>query len=140
MRRFLPLLAAALALAVGLAACGGEKKMSPTPETVEGTVMSTAPLKGKPAVGKQLFASAGCGSCHTFAAAGSTGKTGPDLDEALKGENPVFVRDAILDPNAEIVPGFSKDIMPQNYGEQLGAQELADLVAFLKGGPTSLPA
>lgn len=32
--------------------------------------------------GKSIFASAGCGSCHTFAAAGSNGTIGPNLDEA----------------------------------------------------------
>jgi cytochrome c6 len=32
--------------------------------------------------GKSIFASAGCGSCHTFQAAGSSGTIGPNLDEA----------------------------------------------------------
>jgi cbb3-type cytochrome c oxidase subunit III len=31
--------------------------------------------------GKSIFASAGCGSCHTFQAAGSSGTIGPNLDE-----------------------------------------------------------
>jgi mono/diheme cytochrome c family protein len=30
--------------------------------------------------GKQVFASAGCGGCHTLKDAGSTGNVGPDLD------------------------------------------------------------
>jgi mono/diheme cytochrome c family protein len=32
--------------------------------------------------GKSIFASAGCASCHTLAAAGSSGTVGPNLDEA----------------------------------------------------------
>ncbi len=32
--------------------------------------------------GKEIFAQAGCGSCHTLADAGSTGSVGPDLDQA----------------------------------------------------------
>jgi cytochrome c553 len=32
--------------------------------------------------GKAVFASAGCGSCHTFKDAGATGTVGPDLDAA----------------------------------------------------------
>jgi cbb3-type cytochrome c oxidase subunit III len=32
--------------------------------------------------GKAVFASAGCGSCHTLAAAGANGTVGPNLDEA----------------------------------------------------------
>ena len=48
-----------------------------------------APSTGKPATGgggaaagKSVFASAGCGSCHTLADAGSTGTVGPNLDDA----------------------------------------------------------
>ena len=37
--------------------------------------------------GKLIFASAGCGSCHTLKAAGSTGNVGPNLD-ALKPSEP----------------------------------------------------
>jgi mono/diheme cytochrome c family protein len=33
--------------------------------------------------GETIFASAGCGSCHTFAAAGASGTIGPNLDEAM---------------------------------------------------------
>lgn len=33
------------------------------------------------AAGKDVFASAGCGSCHTLAAAGASGAVGPNLDE-----------------------------------------------------------
>ena len=32
--------------------------------------------------GESIFASAGCGSCHTLAAAGSTGTVGPNLDQS----------------------------------------------------------
>ncbi len=37
---------------------------------------------GGTADGKQVFASAGCGTCHTLADAGTTGTVGPNLDEA----------------------------------------------------------
>jgi len=33
------------------------------------------------AAGKQVFASAGCGGCHTLKDAGSTGNVGPNLDQ-----------------------------------------------------------
>jgi mono/diheme cytochrome c family protein len=33
--------------------------------------------------GETIFASAGCGSCHTLAAAGASGTVGPNLDEAM---------------------------------------------------------
>jgi mono/diheme cytochrome c family protein len=38
--------------------------------------------EGAAAEGEQVFATAGCGSCHTLAAAGSSGTIGPNLDES----------------------------------------------------------
>jgi Cytochrome c, mono- and diheme variants len=43
---------------------------------------SAAPsIQGNPVAGKAVFASAGCVSCHTLKAAGSTGTIGPNLDQ-----------------------------------------------------------
>ena len=41
-----------------------------------------APPPGAVAEGRQVFASAGCGACHTLADAGASGTVGPDLDAA----------------------------------------------------------
>jgi cytochrome c553 len=78
---------AALLLAVG---CGGSDKTTATPETVIGSVPTETggggggggTAEGDPAAGKEVFASAGCGSCHTFADAGTSGTVGPDLDQS----------------------------------------------------------
>jgi mono/diheme cytochrome c family protein len=40
------------------------------------------PSKGGKADGKAIFASAGCATCHTLAAAGASGTVGPNLDQA----------------------------------------------------------
>jgi len=40
------------------------------------------PPEGGGTDGKAIFASAGCGGCHTFADAGSNGNIGPNLDES----------------------------------------------------------
>jgi cytochrome c553 len=37
---------------------------------------------GDPAAGEEVFASAGCGNCHTLQEAGSTATVGPNLDES----------------------------------------------------------
>jgi mono/diheme cytochrome c family protein len=85
MRR-LALFLAALTLVVGAAACGGEEDETATPETVEGTLSvetgGGSATEGDPAKGKEIYASAGCGGCHTFGPAGSSGTVGPNLDEA----------------------------------------------------------
>jgi mono/diheme cytochrome c family protein len=86
---------------------------------------------GSPAAGKAVFASAGCGSCHTFAAAESSGTTGPNLDESLAGKDAEYVRRAIVDPDADIAEGYSSGVMPQTYEDQLSPKQLDDLLAFL---------
>ena len=39
-----------------------------------------AAAAGAPPSGEAVFASAGCGGCHTLSAAGASGTAGPDLD------------------------------------------------------------
>jgi cytochrome c oxidase subunit 2 len=94
----------------------------------------------RPAAGgvnaKQLFAqgngtSTPCASCHTLSAAGASGTIGPNLDTALAGKNAAFIQTSILDPNAEIAPGFQKGIMPQDYSKTLSKPEIAALVKYL---------
>jgi mono/diheme cytochrome c family protein len=101
-----------------------------TGPTETGQTETSAP-EGDPAAGKQVFASAGCTSCHTLSAAGSTAQTGPNLDEGLKGKDAAFIRESIVNPDAEVTEGYSQDLMPENYGEQLSDEDLANLVAFL---------
>jgi cytochrome c6 len=60
--------AAALALAPALAGCAAQHRAA-TPNVVH-----------TPS-GASLFAGAGCGGCHTLAAAGSSGTRGPNLDQ-----------------------------------------------------------
>jgi mono/diheme cytochrome c family protein len=100
---------------------------------VEGKVQTqTVEAKGDAAAGKKVFAAQGCGSCHTFEPAGSSGNVGPNLSEALKGKDAAFIQQSIVDPNAVVASGFQPNIMPQTYGSQLSDQQLADLVAFLQ--------
>jgi cytochrome c2 len=119
-----------------LAACGGAKTVSPLPKTVEGTIPKPQVVKGDAAAGQPVFKSQGCGSCHTYAPAGSKGKVGPDLanipaDAKKANQGPVadYVKTSIQDPNAYVVPGFPKGVMPAFTS--LSAKQIADLVAFL---------
>jgi cytochrome c553 len=87
--------------------------------------------EGDPAAGQDVFASAGCGSCHALAAAGSTGQVGPPLDEVLQGKDAQFIRTQIVDPSSQVAEGYQPGLMPEDYGERLTDEELANLVAFL---------
>jgi cytochrome c oxidase subunit II len=115
-----------------VAGCGGEETVTPTPDTVVGSVAQPTVPEGDAAAGKAVFASAGCGSCHTLAAAGASGQVGPNLDEVLKGKDDQFIYESIVNPDAQIADGFQAGIMPKTYGEQLDDKQLGDLVAFLK--------
>ena len=82
--------------------------------------------------GAKVFASNGCGGCHTLKAAHSTGTTGPNLDKALVGKNAAFIRQSIVDPNAQIAPGYNAGVMPTTFGTQIPKKDLDDLVKFLQ--------
>jgi cytochrome c oxidase subunit II len=99
----------------------------------EETAPSTNETPAAPSTdaGKAVFASAGCGACHTLAEAGSSGKIGPDLDKALAGKDAAFIEESITDPNKEIAKGYAKGIMPTNFGQTLSKTQLKDLVDFL---------
>jgi mono/diheme cytochrome c family protein len=138
--------AAVLIAALGLllAGCGGGEETTASPETVEGgttqteTGTTTEPAAtGDPEAGKAVYDANGCGSCHTFEPAGSTGTTGPNLDElpdlAEKAGQPLvdFTREAIENPDAYVEEGFPEGVMPS---PDLSEKELNDLVAFLTQG------
>jgi cytochrome c oxidase subunit 2 len=71
-----------------------------------------------------------CGSCHTLAAAGTNGTTGPNLDEAVADMSEEELRQSIVDPDAEIEEGFEPGLMPR-YGESLSDEQVDALVEYL---------
>ena len=87
--------------------------------------------------GKKLFTqgngtSVPCASCHTLADAGTNASTGPDLDTGLKGRDAAFIKQSILDPNAQIAQGYQRGIMPPNFGQTLKPAEVDALVRYLQ--------
>lgn len=83
------LIALALMLAVlGVAGCGGDdddESEGAATATVADTAGSATGGEdtGGAADGAAVFASAGCGNCHTLAAANASGNVGPNLDELM---------------------------------------------------------
>ncbi len=99
-----------------------------------------------PAVGKTIFTGVGsCGSCHTLAAAGTTGTVGPNLNTlkqacaSAASQNArgttlqKCIQTAITDPYKYLPPGYSAGIMPNNFGKTLSPTQIQALVAFLSG-------
>jgi len=130
MRRGLSTAVCAVAV-VALTGCGRTGVVTPTPQTVVGTVQQEAP-------GKAIFITQGCGACHTYGPAGSgaNGTIGPDLDKlaqyAKEAKQPLaqFVHDSIVDPNKYVQKGYPKNVMPKSYAS-LPPADLKALVDFL---------
>jgi mono/diheme cytochrome c family protein len=83
--------AAYVASVAGLAAVGATTQATattaapppPPPATTQATTTASGGGSGAlVAQGKQVFAKAGCTSCHTLKDAGATGTVGPNLDQA----------------------------------------------------------
>ncbi len=133
MRSRSPLLVT-VALAFGLLSvlvgCGdGGSGGSPAP-----TITGAAAKRGQ-----ALAKAKGCTGCHTDDGGRSTGPTWAGVagtEVTLDGGEKViadadYLTRAIVDPRSEVVAGFT-NIMPTAYGDDLSAEEVADLVAYLQ--------
>ena len=99
------------------------------------------------AQGKAVFTgSAGCGSCHTLAAAAATGTVGPNLDVRLRTDCATAaskrargatlqqcISTAITKPYAYLPSGFQAGIMPANFAQSLSPTQIKALVSFISG-------
>ena len=77
------------------------------------------PADADAAAGAKVFASAGCGSCHTLSAAKASGQVGPNLDDAKPGYDTVL---------AKVTNGGGG--MP-SFGGQLSEQQIRDVAAYV---------
>jgi mono/diheme cytochrome c family protein len=112
-------------VAVLLAGCGGTT-VTPTPQTVIGTLPKAGAKpsgpklpQGHPTAGKAVFASAGCGGCHTLKAASASGTVGPNLDQLKPDLNAI---------QTQVINGGGG--MPPFKGN-LSNQQIADVSQFV---------
>ena len=94
-------------LALAAAGCGGGEKASDTN------------LPGDAEAGKQVFADAGCGGCHTLRAANATGAKGPNLDTVGPGYQRVVEQ---VTDGGPAMPSFEF---------KLGKDEIRNVAAFV---------
>ncbi len=80
---------------------------------------SPIPANADAAAGAKVFGAAGCGSCHTLAAAKSSGQVGPNLDDTKPGYDTVL---------AKVTNGGGG--MP-SFGGQLSEQQIRDVAAYV---------
>jgi cytochrome c oxidase subunit I len=124
-RRHLALLLVVGSLTLAAAGCGGDDdsdSAAPPATTTEQSGSDSG--TGDAAKGEEVFASAGCGGCHTFEAAGSSGSVGPNLDELA----PSF--DQVVE---QVTNGGGA--MPAFAGE-LSEQEIRDVATYVSSRAT----
>jgi len=90
---------------------------TPTQTTPTETAPPAEP--GDAAAGKQVFASAGCASCHTLKDAGANGTVGPNLDDAKPAYSLVIDR---------VTHG--KGVMP-SFSDQLDETQIQDVAKYV---------
>lgn len=95
-----------------------EQPVGTTEEPV--TTTETQPSgEGDATAGKEVYASAGCGSCHTLADAGSTGEIGPNLDDSKPSYE--LVVDRVTNGKGSMPP----------FSGQLAEDEIASVAAYV---------
>jgi cytochrome c551/c552 len=105
---------------------------TPNPQENVQAILQIMPY-GSKSNGEYLFNVMGCTACHN---SGTTQGVGPPLSGISRRipdsyDSPEeYIVSSILIPDEYIVSGYT-NIMPPFYAEQLTAQDLADLIAFL---------
>jgi mono/diheme cytochrome c family protein len=124
-------------LAMTLVACGGSDEPADT--------ASEAPpaAVGDAAAGEALYAqtligsTAGCATCHSLEegvqiVGPSHAGVGARAGDYVAGQSAeVYLRTSILEPNADIVEGFTEGVMPLTYADELSDTQVDDIVAYL---------
>jgi cytochrome c oxidase subunit 2 len=97
---------------------------------------TTAPVNSEPvvvdplvAMGEELATSNGCVACHSTNGVDGTGPSWKGLGAT---RDAAYLRQSIVDPNADIVAGFSPDIMPQTFGDTLTDDDINALIAYIQ--------
>lgn len=122
--------------------CAAEAPKSVDPNAILGTDLEAVLPAGDAARGQALFMGQvdgkyPCTACHSVAPGQNlVGPSLAGLGAAAAGRREGytaarFLREAIVLPNANLAAGYYAGIMPQDFGQQMTAQELADLVAYL---------
>jgi cytochrome c oxidase subunit II len=91
--------------------------------------------EGTPSEGQPQYDELGCKSCHSLDGSVLVGPSFQGLGQRAEGRSAEesaqqYLAHSILRPHDFLVPGF-QPVMPENFGQLLTADELADLIAFL---------
>lgn len=121
-----------LILALTLAACGGGS--APEGDAPAGDAAAGETIFAQTLIGTQP----GCVTCHSLEAGvtlvgPSLATIGADAGSRVSGQSAEdYLQQSIQEPDVHITEGFSAGLMPAALADELSAQELSDLVAYLQ--------
>ena len=122
-----------LMLVLALAACGGSSS-DESGDAIAGDAAAGEAIFAQTLVGTQP----GCVTCHSVEpgvtmVGPSLATIGAEAGSRVSGLSAEeYLRQSIQAPNEHIAEGFSAGLMPAALADELSAQELSDLVAYLQ--------
>jgi cytochrome c oxidase subunit 2 len=91
-------------------------------------------------IGQQLVSLYGCTTCHSTDGSRGVGPTWIKLynstvtlsDGSQVKADDNYLNASIVDPNKQIVQGFSPNVMPDTFGKALSSQQVQDIIAYIQ--------
>ena len=119
----------------------------PTATSVPPTDTPVSPTEaapqGNPESGQQIAQTMGCAGCHSVDGTTIVGPSWQGLygkTETFEGGSTAvvdeaYLRESIINPGAKVVAGFPNGVMPQDFGQKLSDEQIADLIAYILSLP-----
>ncbi len=127
----------------------GESATAKPPAATTATTGQTTPAaESGVALGRRLFTADACAGCHSLNGTAGAGPTVAGLagssvaldDGTTVTADDAYLAKAITDPDAQIVEGYQRGVMPgaiASFGLDGQPQDVAALVAFIKAQPAA---
>jgi cytochrome c oxidase subunit 2 len=117
----------------------------PTQAAESGTASRTprataTAASGGAALGQQVATRNACLGCHSTGSAtligpawkGLAGSTRQLSGGGSATADDAYIRESIVSPNAKVANGFQPNVMPQDFGTKLTADEITALIEYIK--------
>ena len=116
---------------------------TPVPPTNTPISPTEAAPQGNPESGQQIAQTMGCTGCHSVDGTKIVGPSWQGLygkTETFEGGSTAvvdeaYLRESIINPGAKVVAGFPNGVMPQDFGQKLSDEQIADLIAYILSLP-----
>lgn len=136
-----------VAASLSLVGCAGDDNGddAPTPSETQAATPDSSPADGAEdgagdhdlaQVGEQVAQQSGCGTCHgagiapAFEGLAGSERTLDDGETVIADE--AYLRESIVAPDAQVVEGYSADLMPEDFAERLSEEDIDAVIAYIQ--------